>query len=98
MNLQTTLHVVLSSVSHHIVVLFLVPMALVAFYGRKINQAAISDIRNTGSGWRETSRIAYLILLERYSKRHVPTMIISYGLPILALFLVVLPYLISVFG
>lgn len=54
-------------------------------YGIVLRHAASSDIRNTGSGVAETTRIASLIWLERRSKGHLATKIYAYGLPVFVL-------------
>jgi len=72
-----------------------VPLILIAsfgaYYGLSIHRAAWSDIRNTGTGFIETSRLAQGIFLERRAKRDWPTMIYCYGLPpIIALWIAVM--------
>jgi hypothetical protein len=63
-----------------------------------IRRVALNDIRNSGSGWQKTNRIVHAILIERYSDRRVPALIAFYGMPILTIFLVLLPFLISSSG
>ena len=52
-----------------------------ATYGMSIRNSAWSDIRNTGTGVRETNHLAHVIFWERRSKRDLPTMIYVFALP-----------------
>lgn len=77
---------------------YLVLMAAYVAFIARIRRAALNDIRNSGSGWQETNRIVHAILIERYSNRRVPALFVFYGMPILTLFLALLPFLISSSG
>jgi hypothetical protein len=98
MNRQSTLYDALTLVNHYVYIPFLALIVFIAFYGLNLQKAALYDFRNTGAGWHETNHVARMIWHERYSKRHVPTMIAAYGLPTLAVLAVVLDRLLSLFG
>src|ERR1700755_258959 len=98
MNRQSALYDVLTLGNHYVYIPFLALVVFIAFYGLSIQKAALYDFRNTRTGWHETNHVARMICHERYSKRHVPTMIAAYGLPTLAVLALVLDRLLSVFG
>jgi len=98
MDLQTTLYDALKLIGHYAFYLYLVFSAFAAVYGMNIRKAALNDMRNTGSGWRETSRIAHAIVVERCLKRHKPTMIFYYGIPVVGIFMALSPFLIAAYG
>ena len=59
-------------------------IAVAAFgtaYGMSIWNSAWSDIRNAGTGVRETNHFSHVIFWKRRSKRDLPTMIYVFVLP-----------------
>jgi hypothetical protein len=95
MSLQTALHDAARIVGEYGIYLCLVFWIFGLVYAINLRRTAYNDIRNTGGSWLETSRIAHAIVAERYVRRHVPTIIMIYGVPTVFFFLALLPFLSS---
>jgi hypothetical protein len=59
-----------------------------AGYSMSIRNSAWSDIRNVGTGLRETNHLVHVIFWERRSKRDLLTMIYVFALPPIIVLLV----------
>jgi hypothetical protein len=75
------IHGFLTLVKSYYLVPLLVVAGFVTAFSLSIRNAAWSDIRNMGTGFVETGRLAQLIFLERRAKRDLLTMIYCYELP-----------------